>query len=622
MNSTSAFPIRTCLLAAVLAFGSAAQAQWQTQTLLIKPGWTAIYLHVDASYTSLDQLVGADLSNPISEIWLWQPTPSTLQFVTSPQNPSTANSQWANWARIGLGLNSTLSTLIPNAAYLVHSTANSNYTWRVLGKPAAPNYQWTSSGLNFIDFPTPPVSPPLFDRFLSLSPALQSAAEIYQYQGGNLGNTNPIRLYAFHTTPVTRGQAFWIRSGTLFNNYFGPFQVALPSAGINFGDSSSQYSFHLSNPTATNVTVHLRLLASETPPPGQTNIAGVPPLLVRGSLNTSNLTYGYSSLSLGTNLTWTLLPQGQSGSEAEVVVGLNRQALPNNPGALFAGILQFSDTFNFSEIDVPVSATAGSLAGLWVGKATVSQVQNYLKLYERDTNSNLVVSSNGNYIVTGINTNMGPVAQPFPLRLIVHNDGVNAVLLQRVYYGLQQGSNIVVATSEDQLDPAHLDTARRISATHLPWSSANNPWLFSGQLVPGGTLTTTAALPYDDQASNPFLHTYHPDHDNLDPTFQTELPQGYESYQVSRQITLMVSLPGNDFASLTGAGQALVGNYFEVVTFFGRGGAARNFNASGTFSLNRISAISALTQPPGAPRLQHPHSPPLTEPAHIVNAQN
>ena len=67
----------------------------------------------------------------------------------------------------------------------------------------------------------------------------------------------------------------------------------------------------------------------------------------------------------------------------------------------------------------------------------------------------------------------------------------------------------------------------------------------------GGTLTATATIAYDDQASNPFLHTYHPDHDNLDAFFQNEQPIGYESYQIMRQFTLVISPPGSDFASMT-----------------------------------------------------------------------
>lgn len=63
-----------CWLWLVLLLGLArcSQAQWQTQSILIKPGWTAVYLFVDASYANLDYLVGRDPNNPIGEVWLWQ----------------------------------------------------------------------------------------------------------------------------------------------------------------------------------------------------------------------------------------------------------------------------------------------------------------------------------------------------------------------------------------------------------------------------------------------------------------------------------------------------------------------------------------------------------------------
>ena len=405
-------------------------------------------------------------------------------------------------------------------------------------------------------------------------------------------------MFALHTTPVTRGQAVWIRSGTVYNNYYGPFSLALQSAGgVTFGDSVSQFSLHLLNTCASNVTVTLQLLNSETPPNGQTNIVGVPPLLVRGSLNASNLTYGYTNLPLGRQYQWTLAPQGSNGSDVVVVLGLNRYQMTQAPGSLFAGILKFTDSFNYTEVDVPVSAVQSSAAGLWVGNATVSQVANYLKTYQLDTNNAPVVSSNGNYVVTGVNTNLGAVAAPFALRLIIHNNGTNSVLLQHAFFGLSRYSNHMIATTESQLDPAQLASARRITAAHLPWSADNVPWPFTGALVPGGNLATTVTLAYDDQRSNPFLHTYHPDHDNLDASMQNELAQGYESYQISRQINLTVSPPANDFASLTAAAQSLVGYYQETMSLGGLGGASRNFNVSGYFTLNRVSPISTLNQP-------------------------
>lgn len=120
-------------------------------------------------------------------------------------------------------------------------------------------------------------------------------ARIYQYNGGQLNSTNPSQVFNLHNTTVTRGQAFWIQSGSYFNNYYGPFTAVIPSVGgVAFSNLTSQFSFHLQNRTAGNVTVTLNLLPSETPPAGQTPIVGVPPLLLRGALVTTNLTDSYT----------------------------------------------------------------------------------------------------------------------------------------------------------------------------------------------------------------------------------------------------------------------------------------------------------------------------------------
>jgi len=148
-----------------------------------------------------------------------------------------------------------------------------------------------------------------------------------------------------------------------------------------------------------------------------------------------------------------------------------------------------------------------------------------------------------------------------------------------------------------------LSLVRRISATHLPWTSTNLAWAFNGQFRQTTNLTTTVSLDYNDQASNPFLHTYHPDHDNLDENFSTMRPQGSESYTVQRNIRLTVQPPADDFASLTAGTQTITGEYGETITVLGlaRGGGTndtRNFEVRGIFSLNRISEVPTLTTTP------------------------
>src|SRR5687768_16304478 len=86
------------------------RAQWITQLNNLKAGWNAVYLHVDASYTNLQELVAKDAANPIQEIWQWQPALPTGQFTESPQLPTGTGTQWASWTR-ALGPGSELQRL-------------------------------------------------------------------------------------------------------------------------------------------------------------------------------------------------------------------------------------------------------------------------------------------------------------------------------------------------------------------------------------------------------------------------------------------------------------------------------------------------------------------------------
>ena len=586
------------LLVGWSGYAPGVQAQWLTQTIALTNGWNAVYLHVDPSHGVLDTQVGAVSANPILEVWRWNP-PASSHSTESPEALG-ASVEWVSWVRGGSA--NLLQRLTGNTAYLVRvGNTASTYSWAVQGRPLAPQTDWTISGLNFIGFPTVPTSPPKFDAFLAQAPELQSAIpEIYAYVGGDLGTYNPNRIASplLRFTSVNRGQAYWVRSGTTFNHYFGPVEVNLGGAtALDFSDATSSRSVRLKNQTPNTLTVTMTLVGSEAVPSGQAAIAGVPPLLMRGAMSLSTLKYGYSTLALNETITQVLAPVGQSGSEADVVVGLNRYALSDSEGALYAGVLRFTESLGFSQVDVPVSATVGSTAGLWAGNAVVGQVGQFLKTYQKDASGNLVTTTNGQYVSTGTNTALGSVPSPASLRLLVHNPTMGvAQLLPQVFFGVSATTNEVVTTVESVLHPSLLASARRMTAVHLPWQADNEGWAFSGLLAQGAILTTTVENAYDNQASNPFLHTYHPDHDNVDATFKNVLPQGSESYTISRFITLTVSPPSDDFTSLTSAGQTLTGSYAETVTLKGLGAASPSFQATGAFSLRRMSPIAVLTK--------------------------
>jgi hypothetical protein len=602
MTSTS-LRLRGLAAALTACCGLTAQAQWQTQSILLKPGWNAVYLHVDATHVSLDTLLGA--TGPIDEVWLWQTPVSQLQFINSPQEPTTANSQWAVWNR-SPGNVDTFTQLRPNAAYLVRNSAATNAVWNLVGKPVLPRYDWTTTGLNFIGFPTPAGAPPTFDRFLAPVPALALDAEIFRYPGGVISPT-PVPSLLYGGTAVNRGEAFWVRAKD-YNAYFGPLGVSLQSGGntVDFGSRLGTYTLRLKNNSDLTNTFSLSLLPSGDAPADQPGSVGVPPLLVRGPRNASDLAYLHTALTTSqvpSDHQVVLTPRGQPGSEVEVVLGLNRTAMSSTVGDRYAGILRFADTNGLSQLDVGVTATVADTAGLWVGDASVAQVAQYLVTYAKDaTGTPLVaaVTTNGApYIAISTNTTLANVVRPVPLRLIAHNNSAGqARLLQRVFVGLNAGNVPILATDESLLGTSNRDGARRISAAHLPFAHTNAPWLGTGLLKEGNNVQFAVPLNYRDHAANPFLHTFHPDHDNLDARFGQVEVQGAESYTIERAITLAVTAPGTDFTSLTTSRDTLTGGYAETITVRGKGASSRQFNLQGDFTLRRISNIPLLTVTP------------------------
>ena len=160
------------LIGLLLATASLGHAQWITQTIGLKAGWNAVFLHVDPSHDTLNSLVAGDINNPIIEVWRWHP-PSVAQFTESPAAPTTAP-EWSSWVRTNSS--SALQRLTGDTAYLVRVGSNvASYSWGIKGKPVAPRHSWTTSGLNLIGFPAVVAAPRSFTAFLAQAPDLQAA---------------------------------------------------------------------------------------------------------------------------------------------------------------------------------------------------------------------------------------------------------------------------------------------------------------------------------------------------------------------------------------------------------------------------------------------------------------
>lgn len=586
-----------CLALAWLGMSERSLGQWLTQSIELRPGWNAVQLHVDPSHAALDEIVGMDASNPIEEVWLWTPAAGVAQFTQTPQVPTASVAQWTSWRR-GTGAASELRRLPGNAACLVRmANVGTNYTFRLLGRPVPPRNRWTSTGLNFMGMPTPDGASVGMDAFLAPAPGLMLDLQVYRYNGGELDAGNPSAVYAYRTTAFRRGEAFWLKAGTRFNRYFGPVDVELSDPrGVVFGGRVGEQRVRLRNRANRAVVVRLAMVASEPPPAGQPAIAGVPRLLLRGALNTTNLSFAHTLVTTTAGAEWALAADGEAGSDVELVFGLDRYASGGIPGDMFAGVLRFTDSLGLSQVDVPVSAEAGTWSGLWVGEATISSVRHALARYARDASGAAMLGPDGRPVRMESMNAPGSVARPFGFRVLVQVEGEKAFLLQRAYLGLKADATRVVALHEAALNPATLASARRISSVHFPWTESNEPWAFEGAFVRGGVVEARVHLGHDDHRSSPFLHAFHPDHDNLDATFSRAEPRGRESWDVERRVRIRIRPPGEDFRSLVGASDRIDGLYEETLTFSGVGSEARIHDVSGTIVLRRVSDVPVLTR--------------------------
>ena len=364
-----------CVLV-VLLLPSKGSAQWVSESYPLKAGWNAIWLSQDCSDRRIETVLN---QNPqIDEIWRWNPLVSTVQYVNSPSNPIKPDSKWAVWRRNDPS-NSTLGSLTGNSAYLVSVTPGAaSFTLDLVGKPLPPNYNFSSSGLNFIGFPaqSPDSSAQRnFDTFFSFSAVLKSHPDVFVYRGGALSTDNPQNPYKVATprfTAVSRGKAYWVNSDQ-YSDYYGPLKVTvLGAGGIHFGRKLNHVTVRVENVTDPEknqtVTANFNLIAS-APAPEETTPADLLNLRVRGARD-SYLQFTYSGFNdSGNPVELTLAP----GESKDLILDANRAEMLEADRA-YAAVLQVTDSLGHTRIDLPVSGVGSSAKGVWVGAAVLNSV--------------------------------------------------------------------------------------------------------------------------------------------------------------------------------------------------------------------------------------------------------
>ncbi|MBI2926370.1 MAG: hypothetical protein HYY24_11805 [Verrucomicrobia bacterium] len=595
-------------------FGAlSAAAQWTTQTISLQPGWNAVYLEVQPEPEDCDTVFGG---LPVESVWAWNQRFSAVQFIQDPNELLPGQPNWLTYLPPDHPARETrnLFTLRGGQAYLIKLKSGVGGTsWNLLGRPVLRPVDWLADSFNLVGFPLASDSSPSFQSFFSGSTA-QAGQPAYRLNASGQWEliTNPA------ATLLSSGKAYWVycRGHSTFS---GPLEVELEQRdGLVFGRILTEQTVRIRNASAAPASFTVRAITSQDPPNNSYPIlAGTVPLSYF-QIDAAQNEFGW--LPLPEALEQTEIAPGQEWVlrlEAKRTAMADFVPPADHNGVLYQSLLEISNGAGVRYL-VPVSAeglktyaakpSALSLqrspqnnaaaaphprAGLWVGTAAMERVNQ----------------------PSAIGTSDLPVAtaSPFQFRLILHVDQSGTVrLLQKVLQMFKEGTlkpdpanpalKIVdqpgrfVLVTDDALIPQFSGAtlrdgqrvARRISSPAFGFS---RPVSFAG---PGdfgaGKLSCQVTIDYDDRL-NPFKHRYHPAHDNLDDRFETKVPEGTESFAVTRQIELEFTAEDPDRLAIAGWGDNQVGGiYRETVT----GLHNKTIYAEGTFRLTQASRIGVL----------------------------
>lgn len=576
---TKLFPIASALLLCLTA-SAPVHAQWLTQRIALAPGWNAVYLEVQPEPRTCDEVFR---NLPIQSVWKWDRRFSTIQFTVDPAMLSPEAPDWLVWlppADPRAFLN-RLFELQGCQTYLIKVATNAApFTLALKGRVLIPRLDWYPHGLNLVGFPVHPNHPPTFTEFFRFTPEVDVsrgyANELYRLDGAGRGQ----RIVQPARDHIQSGVAYWVACARA-PAQMSAIHVTPRGGAVDFGTLLTEQDLSVRNvhPTET-LTIRLQQRASEAAPStgGYPELAGPVPLATR-TLDASNqwvwadLPAAGLSRALAPNEEW-LVHLGARRLDFAVY------APQGTNGATYQSFLEITDSAESLRIRVPVVAensiaVAGSLEthsdneGLWVGQVVVNQVN--APAY------------------TG--TNLLSTPAPASFRLLVHVDGYGrANLLQQVVLAWDRSLTNAPHTNgtyalyaNERALPANATDVNRISSAAFPLMA---PVALTGQFT--NMLTGQVTVGFDDP-TNPFLHRYHPLHDNQDWDFKP-YTNAVETRTILRDLTLQFTPATNSAAGPAWGVNTVGGTYQETLS----GLRAQPIRLQGAFALQRISTLNTL----------------------------
>lgn len=357
--------------AAVNASRVAAATTWSsqgavvTQTFALHGGWNTIYLEVEPINPA--PIVDPDGAGPLlpapalssleaifaqletcaclESVWTWNVPATQVDYIIDPAEGLWDEPGWRQYIPAGKpdAFLTDLLSLHANTGYLVQLREGANATLTVSGRPVVRQHRWVQESYNLAGFPILEGYEPTRAAFFGPSPI----TEVFALNAA--GEWLPLPP----TATLAAGEAYLVYYGgpnpAADTDYTAPLILKdVPDAGLHFGSGAYRQSFMLQSlaPGATPVTVALL----------QGGGAGVALQLTAPIIRP--LQSGAATFDL---------PAG-SAQMLEFAVLTNDQ--PQDGEAL----IQISAPGVGVRWLVPVTAKAGSKAGLWVGDVTVTAV--------------------------------------------------------------------------------------------------------------------------------------------------------------------------------------------------------------------------------------------------------
>ncbi len=528
--------IRNTLKYALLLGGAAllpfmASAVWVQDSIPLSAGWNAVWMPVNPFDGGCNAVFGG---GGIDQVTWWNRdrsddgtgSVSADSFTWSRETPET----------------STFGKVLGGECYLVHTLAATNLV--VFGTPALPKKTVHLGESNLLGMSIPTTGDVSCHDYFRYFPNLEATPyyAVTVENGSVLQNAGRAVTNPF--------QAFWVKTtGEGTAAYSGPLLVENDSVDkvIAWNGTTGTRTIRVTNKTGEERVVRFGLDASLPPPAGQGTKAGDIKLKVESidySLGSARRVYTPISFPFTTNLA--------AGASFELKVRPDLDAMPAAEGD-YLGIVTVSDAGSKINDEVRANGTclyrvgmmaSGALAapanpeGLWVGQVALTGVNRVQMLTAAMAEWN--------------STNVLDTTQAFQFRIIVHVSSSGEVkLLKEAFVATETANDATARVMADRKTArawrgAHPKaTIRRVSSANFPFMAPvafNNPSSF---MQDGGVMTASFTQAYDAK-DNPFVHQFHPNHDNL--AFNNGVPvrkgEGrnglgdYESWAVTRTVKL------------------------------------------------------------------------------------